>query len=403
MPLSCLAVVELQLIMQFCKKSSLLQLARCSHFTLSCASAPFAVRHLSPLCFDVNTLRFKQGKLLRQSLLRHCSISVSCWQSVANLPSGNMKPEVRCMHSILFSLSNVTALNERYIGLSPQSWTWLLSGLAQPEGLSALDLTVKLTKEIVETLKQHHSNLRSVKLDHTDQLLLEALPSFRSLRNVRFRMEGKELPSLPPFHLCTSLRELSLESPFEGYLEPMLTAPSMRQLESLSLSFLCALQAHGRGSEPSPIGWEGIFRNLSNLRSLSLRHVWGLDAVLAPVVRHCRQLSELNLLIFLLETPEQIGQLQPAQLAVRARPLRDHLGAQMPSEELLHRLLSTMSRHFRMFVELPHQNIYQHDHYSLDPFWKREELDQQWAHAWKLFGDLDPRVTVDELRGHDDD
>jgi hypothetical protein len=45
--LSGLATVELQLIMQHCDAQSLLALARCSRFTLSAASDPFAWRGLS--------------------------------------------------------------------------------------------------------------------------------------------------------------------------------------------------------------------------------------------------------------------------------------------------------------------------------------------------------------------
>jgi len=43
-----LAAVELQLLMRCCDAQSLLALARCSRFTLSAASNPFAWRFLSP-------------------------------------------------------------------------------------------------------------------------------------------------------------------------------------------------------------------------------------------------------------------------------------------------------------------------------------------------------------------
>jgi hypothetical protein len=49
MSLSCLATVELQLIMQCCDVRSLLALARSNHVTLSAASARFAWKSVLPL------------------------------------------------------------------------------------------------------------------------------------------------------------------------------------------------------------------------------------------------------------------------------------------------------------------------------------------------------------------
>src|SRR5689334_11539431 len=72
---SRLATVELQLIMQCCDKHSLLSLARCSKFTLACASADFAWRSLNPL--PVNFSVQSGSSLATQvssSLLRFCDL-----------------------------------------------------------------------------------------------------------------------------------------------------------------------------------------------------------------------------------------------------------------------------------------------------------------------------------------
>src|SRR4051794_13141737 len=67
MSLSSLATVELQLIMHHCDLKSLLSLARCCHFALSCASTRFA--------FQFADFRFSQQC---GSLSKYQSVSTLC-------------------------------------------------------------------------------------------------------------------------------------------------------------------------------------------------------------------------------------------------------------------------------------------------------------------------------------
>jgi hypothetical protein len=72
MNLSHLATVEMQLIMHFLDHASLLALARCSRFTLACASADFAWQSLSPLPVLV---RPDLNSLLEHSLIRFVDLA----------------------------------------------------------------------------------------------------------------------------------------------------------------------------------------------------------------------------------------------------------------------------------------------------------------------------------------
>jgi hypothetical protein len=72
MTLTCLAVVELQLVMQYCDLVSLLRLARCSRMILAAASSDFAWRALSPLSLHALLLsRSKQSAVQRAELQHH--------------------------------------------------------------------------------------------------------------------------------------------------------------------------------------------------------------------------------------------------------------------------------------------------------------------------------------------
>ena len=81
-PFRRLATVELQLIMQHCDQRTLLALARCSRFTLSAASHPFAWRALSPLSFPT-TVADLGGRLRGSRLLAHCDVALR-WQPPTN-------------------------------------------------------------------------------------------------------------------------------------------------------------------------------------------------------------------------------------------------------------------------------------------------------------------------------
>jgi hypothetical protein len=61
---------------------------------------------------------------------------------------------------------------------------------------------------------------------------------------------------------------------------PLLTQRGLRSLETLSMERLCAMHANGSGTDPAPIAWDEVFRNLKSLRHLTLWRVFGPDVIL---------------------------------------------------------------------------------------------------------------------------
>jgi hypothetical protein len=127
---------------------------------------------------------------------------------------------------------------------------------------------------------------------------------------------------------CAGLRRLSLDGLVKEYWPPILTAPALRRLESLTLRDAAQNDCLAR--------WAAIFSNLSALRSLTLRRCLGLDTLLPAVVAHCTALRSLCI------SSEHLHDTRPSAFHTA-----------MPSTDQLAELLAALPDWTAVELELP--------------------------------------------------
>ena len=276
-PFRSLATVELQLVMQHCDLNTLLALARCSRFTLSAASHPFAWRALSPLSFPTTVA----SRLHGSRLLAHCDVALR-WMS-ATKERG--QPDVD--DAELAAIGSVPRLVELDTHAREVKSAQMQRLLSHPSlaGLTALHTGGgQLDGTCTALLPLHQPRLRtlSVQIDHdsdADPRLLAPLPQLPALTDLSLDASGVGDGVVEMIGRCASLRRLHLGSLQNDVLFAVLTAPARAQLESLSLSGVvvrppdgAAAAADGAGSSAADVqSWRASFENLQSLRSLSLR------------------------------------------------------------------------------------------------------------------------------------
>lgn len=121
MPLSSLATVELQLIMQMCDLRSLLSFARCSHLTLAAASSDFAWRSLSNPPLQLQP--YESAEAVAESLVgRFCDLGLRYW------PSVRQQEQDAYLDGFLLQLSLLSNLRHLSLGghAFADGWTQML-------------------------------------------------------------------------------------------------------------------------------------------------------------------------------------------------------------------------------------------------------------------------------------
>jgi hypothetical protein len=306
--LSGLAAVELQLIMQLCDAQSLLALARCSRFTLSAASDPFAWPGPSSFslvfvhtpgpdaesdaeqqrpkgsawqrlcsCFrpapPPSPLPLPLAQRISESLLRFCDIKIN-WRD-----DDQYSPVSDAELDGLAAIPRLRALNScgRWHADPAE-----IESLVRRPGLHRLTALTcsgrQLDEAVTEALADHCPRLSAVKIFDTirSDPPLHLLPALTDL-SVRVHHECGLI--MAAVARCARLRCLTVSAASsKGYssldVYVALLSPSLRTLEHLCVHDLDALHTDGRNMPAVRLNWAAAFANLPALRSLgeSARH-----------------------------------------------------------------------------------------------------------------------------------
>jgi hypothetical protein len=294
MPLLSLAVVEVQLVMQFCAdRRTLLLLARCCRFLRRCASSDLAWRSLSPLCFRCTAPAL--GLLspdLNRSLLRFADVSLR-WLAAAEAPSRRV---VASEIAELASCLRLRHLDTRTRLLHTED---LVSLLAHPHpGLRLVSLVANvLDADALAALAKHHAaSLRSLRVfrwsvestspavERAARVALSALPNLTEV-GLEGLQTGDET-DIAMIASCTSLRRLRLGSLQSSAWKPLLTlspniAASVQELWLTDCNIDPASDGWDKGV--AAIDWPTCLAALPLLRLLRLEDVRGVDNVLDGV------------------------------------------------------------------------------------------------------------------------
>jgi hypothetical protein len=355
MSLSNLAVVELQLIMHCLDKSSVLQLARCSRFTLSCASTPFAFQTLSPVFFEVHELDANLGLQLGASLLRHCQIQLRWLRPAVNY---TQPPLTELELSSIEAIPNLVSLDVSTVNIRLHEFISLLQRAARPRGLRSLRFyeLMEADEQVGALLLQHHAHIEEMWIYPNCRRMVPSvalLPHLTQLTLENVFDSGDDF--LQIMH-CKHLRSLSLIKVFESLLHPILTSLSMQSLENLTLSTIYANHALGWNCGPQPIGFESIFENLSSLTSLELQLIWGIDVVLTALFSS-RSLRRLQI---------HLTGLTLQGLSEDDLP-RVQYGSTMPSMEVLDQLMVSVPTLMQLRLCILSKEEYSKSRWSGDP------------------------------------
>ena len=275
-----LAVVELQLFLQFLDTKSKLIAARCSRRLLHAASAPFAWRSTPP--FTVEAPSDADVERIGSSLLRFVPIHLRCdWlkslQCLATVP-----------HLVDLDLLN----SARGVAAAAE-----FSRLLQHPNLARLqllrldaDTSSRLTVDtmvLIARLPQLRTFDAVVRGETSGAVLLQPLAAAPALTDLTVRREfavkvGAAL--LAAVSGCAGLRNLSLHRLLfsTGLFLALCSSPNMHQLQHLELVGVSAGSAHnGAGEPPDADEYRAAFSALQQLQSLTLQEVWSVNTLLA--------------------------------------------------------------------------------------------------------------------------
>ena len=210
-PFQRLATVELQLVMQHCDLSTLLLLARCSRFTLSSASHPFAWRALSPLSFSTTVARLG-GRLRGSRLLAHCDVALR-W-----LPPTNWWRQAAVENAELAAIESMPRLVELDTCSREVKSAELRRLLSHPAltGLTALHSdTRQMDNSCTTLLPLQQPRLRTLSLlashnSTANQHLLAPLARLHALTDLSLDVIDMDESSVEIISRCASLRRLHL-------------------------------------------------------------------------------------------------------------------------------------------------------------------------------------------------
>jgi len=360
-----LAVVELQLCLQYLDTTSKLRAARCSHRLLHAADHPFAWR-APPV--PVSTFqRLHLGSLIRHSLLRHAPIALT-------LNSDHPAAEVAA----------IPRLPELIIPHGDSATSNIVLRLLAPpllHGLQMLRLSCRLplsTLQLLPTLPALHTLQCWVPEDSEDWSWLPAMPALTDLDYT-----GRTFRPLPQSLLgaigrCALLRSLRLRDPrFEaGSFARFCTTPAMRQLRYLELKKCVRIEWQKTADTMQSDECDSPFIALVQLESLHLKEVARLDRLL-PHLAHAPALRTLTI-------PCGVEDLRTVASEGATHPSRDALRQLLtaaPQLEVRLEVAATIEKWRKCFW------------YSGTTVSQRKQMDDQWSELQLAAAEME-RVTI---------
>jgi hypothetical protein len=356
-----LAVVELQLCLQFLDAKSKLKAARCCRRLLQAADHPFAWKGPSVAVSTFNRPRL--GSLIRQSLLRHAPIALTLDYRF-DLPAAEVAAIPRLqMLKIASRISDDIAHQ--------------LLALPAVRGLQTLQMPLDLppsTLQRLSTLPALHTLMCCVPDDSADESWLPAMPALTDL--VVACEAFKPIPQslIDAIGQCAQLRSLRLMYPTfpVGTFARLCSTPALHRLHHLELVIFPAQEVALPAEEYT------AFSAFARLESLHLRCVYGVDRLL-PHLAHVPTLRCLTV------------------SCVADRPdMAASSGATHPGRDALHSLLAAAPR-LEVRLEVPT---------SIEEwragFWYRHnpeshrQMDGQWRKLRRMAAENMERVAVVE-------
>jgi hypothetical protein len=349
MSFSHLAVVEMQLCMHFLDTKSIICLARCSKFALSCASTPFAWRHANAIEIHSSPKGYFHlyNLIFPSFLLQHCRISL-----LIRADDGWTRlDDIRQWTSVTLDCS---------MDCNP---TWDVRRITTCPGLRRLDLQCLMEARCAQLLSEDGCvGLQELILKPSHRSESESAPDwnkiFASLRSLKAFTLIEGMPIWwrgSPFagasqvltavaHNATCLEKLTLHVVGESLLQ-LLVAPSpaltgVRELTVSGSATNPVLRLHA----PTEDAWMVLFLSMPLLERCSLHFISKVDSCLTAVSHAC---PKLELLSVRCGTLDQATHTAGVQL----------MTAQTPSLRLVEACLTGRSK-LELELELPDFSSY---------------------------------------------
>jgi hypothetical protein len=312
MSLSCLATVELQLVMHHLDLPSLLALARCCRTTLAAASCDFACKYLT---VDILACIYGMRPDPRASrVLRHCDVAVA-WMCTTSCTIGCVCSGSEVGMTMLTSLARVSSFAGTYTPVLLGPWIERRS-YAQyardciQQGFNTFRTTgfpVAILRSIgCASMRVTTLSLRGG-IGINNATFYAPLTRMHRLATLFVTRPGASLTD-EILDSCVNLRSLSLVSPHADTIQSLLTSTCAQRLEKIYLS-----------GDKYRIYWIDALRNMRALHTLTLALQESLDDVLralriegtAPMLRvlgvhayMCHtNMGSVNLTRFITERP----------------------------------------------------------------------------------------------------
>lgn len=281
-PLDSLAVVELQLVMQFLDTASRLVAARCSCRLRQATSAPLAWRAAPPFVVQVHSAADVMERV-SSSLIRFAPIHLRC----ITIEALDCVTAVRCLVGFELLLSPAVAAD------LPRMLRHL--NLAQLQLLRLDDDASKLLSvdviRLIARLPQLHTLDLAMPRSSAGAALLQSLTGIPALTDLTVRwpwlMRAAET-HVDAISGCGGLRRLSLHKlhfPY-GLFAALCSSPNLRRLHHLELvSMNIARSFMGDDEPPDPDEYRAAFGALEQLHSLSLEKIYGINVLLDELCR----------------------------------------------------------------------------------------------------------------------
>jgi hypothetical protein len=296
-----LANVELQLIMQQLECNELIAFARCNLRLIRLADSPSVWRHatLRLNLAQTTAAGAAAASAAPSRLLRHARTCIDWASSSFSFPSAAIdalqSSNLRLHEFDTSGCAEILPLELHRILAHPQAQHLRVLRFHHQRCINSEErASAGETIRAIVALPHLHT-LRLTHLgDGSEEapLLLSLLSSARSLTALDLEDVADGSPLMGQ---CASLKHLTLRSPllYGGRFLAFFTAPSMRQLESLSLhGFFAAQSFPGYPAVPLE-DYTAAFASLRSLHTLTLSDCFGLD-VLLPHLTAAASLRQIS-------------------------------------------------------------------------------------------------------------
>jgi hypothetical protein len=374
-----LAVVELQLVLQFLDAKSKLKAARCSRRLLQSVSAPFAWR--ATPAFFMECRSAEDVKRTGTSLIRFAPIDLRCL-GLTSLGALLTVPHLFGLDLLETGVAVFDGLPQllRHPSLTRLEWLWI------EESLSSAEPSVEIMRAVaaLPQLRTLDVSLQSAAGAVLQPLVhAPALTDFTIRRNEWTASEAALLRAVSQY---AGLRRLGLCGVqfFRGSFRSFFTSLNMRRLQHLKLN-ICLAAEDGMGAivgngdliiAPDADEYRAAFSALEQLQSLTLESVFGIS-ILLP---HLHLAPALRL------------------LSIRCEPHRCDTGdlhAPLPNRAVLSALLTAAPQlEVRLLMPATFDRWLALGQSAIVPFTPTPAMmKQQWRELQRMAAEMD-RVTV---------